>query len=39
MSGYPQDSLESFGWPSIPYIEKPFTVEHLMKRVLSVLST
>lgn len=39
MSGYPEDSLESFGWPSMPYIQKPFTVEHLMKRVHSVLST
>jgi two-component SAPR family response regulator len=39
MSGYPEYSLESFGWPSIPYIQKPFTVEYLMKRVRSILST
>lgn len=38
MSGYPEDTLISFGWPSLPYIQKPFTAKGLTRRVRQALS-
>lgn len=38
MSGYPESALQNFGWPNLPYLQKPFTPEELTRKVRQALS-